>query len=326
MGELNGQAADIRTQVAPGLVCLHWLRWRSNVAFYSEDVSDLEYATQACLRTDLSILLRAVLVLLYGRSGSGAERSIDVLGVHINNLTMHEALRLIDSNLRGEKNSTQIAFVNADCLNRATADAAYRRALESASLVLADGIGIKIAGTLLSRPIRQNVNGTDLFPRLCERLNVRSGRLFLLGARKNVALALADLVRNRYPNITVCGAHDGYFTDEAAMVRQIAEAAPDVLLVALGAPLQEMFIARNKHRLGAKVCIGVGGLFDFYSGRIPRAPQWLRETGLEWAYRLYQEPGRMWRRYLLGNVTFLVRVFAERCGVSYNYPKTAVTR
>jgi N-acetylglucosaminyldiphosphoundecaprenol N-acetyl-beta-D-mannosaminyltransferase len=302
------------------------LRWRSNVAFCPEVVSDLEYADSASFKTDASILMRAILVSIYGASVISMERSVEVLGVHINNLTMPETLRSIDFALSEDSQPVQIAFVNADCLNRATKNAEYREALETASLVLADGIGIRIAGSLLSRPIRHNVNGTDLFPLLCDKLNATSSRLFLLGARTAVITELCNRIRERYPHIVICGFHDGYFEDEKALVQQIAHAAPDVLLVALGAPLQETFIARNKHRLGAKICIGVGGLFDFYSGRIPRAPQWLRDAGLEWTFRLYQEPGRMWRRYLLGNIIFLARVIAERCGVSYAHATTEVLR
>jgi N-acetylglucosaminyldiphosphoundecaprenol N-acetyl-beta-D-mannosaminyltransferase len=165
-----------------------------------------------------------------------------------------------------------------------------------------------------------------MFPLLCERLNQNSRRIFLLGATSEVVTALAARLHREHPGIVICGAEDGYFLDEAAIVGSIAKERPDVLLVALGAPAQEAFIARNRRQLGAKVCIGVGGLFDFYSGRIPRAPQWLREAGLEWLFRLYQEPGRMWQRYLVGNVVFLLRVFAERCGVSYNHSETVVIR
>lgn len=326
LADMDGEAIEIRGRVAPGLICLHWLRWRSNVAFCAESVSDREYAAIVGFRTDISILLRAMLVLIYGRSGKSSSPSIEILGVHIDNLTLPEALRSMESALDNETGFHRIAFVNADCLNRATKDEAYRAALNTMSLVFADGIGIKIAGTWLSRPIRQNVNGTDLFPHLCERLHARSSRLYLLGARKEVVTALSHRLSMQYPGIVLCGAQDGYFVDEMAVVQQIAGATPDVLLVALGAQSQETFISRNSGKIGAKLCIGVGGLFDFYSGRIPRAPQWMREAGLEWVYRLYQEPGRMWRRYLLGNAAFLARVFAERCSVSRSHPATEVTR
>jgi N-acetylglucosaminyldiphosphoundecaprenol N-acetyl-beta-D-mannosaminyltransferase len=324
IGEFDGRSAAVQPSHTPGLVCLHWLRWRSNIAFVPESVSDREYLAQACLKTDLSILVRALLVFIYGNPEVAPCMSTTVLGVHIDNLTMTEALNSIDTAIDAGATGTHVAFVNADCLNRSTQDKEYRRTLASAELVLADGIGIKIAGSMLSRPIRQNVNGTDMFPLLCDRLNQKCHRLFLLGSRPEVVAALAARIECEYPNIAICGTEDGYFEEEAVIVDKIAKAAPDVLLVALGAPAQEAFIARNRLLLGATVCIGVGGLFDFYSGRIPRAPQWLREAGLEWVFRLYQEPGRMWHRYLVGNIVFLLRVLAERCGVSYNNQTAAV--
>jgi N-acetylglucosaminyldiphosphoundecaprenol N-acetyl-beta-D-mannosaminyltransferase len=324
--ELTARSAALCHGNTPGLVCLHWLRWRSNIAFVPESVSDREYLDSASLRADLSILARALLVSIYGKQAIETGKSTEVLGIHIDNLTMTEALNSIDTAIELETTGTQVAFVNADCLNRATQDVRYRTSLASATLVLADGIGIRIAGSVLSRPIRQNVNGTDMFPLLCKRLNKGCRSIFLLGARPEVVAALVDRIQREYPHIAICGTENGYFTDEAAIVAQVAKAAPDVLFVALGAPAQEAFISRNRLQLGAKVCIGVGGLFDFYSGRIPRAPQWLREAGLEWVFRLCQEPGRMWRRYLVGNVVFLMRVVAERCGVSYSHQRTAVIR
>ena len=164
--------------------------------------------------------------------------------------------------------------------------------------------------------MRENVNGTDMFPLLCARLNARAGRLFLLGARQEVVQGVARWVRANYPEVVLCGVRDGYFSRNASVIEQVNQARPDVLLVAMGAPKQEAWIANHRHQLKAKVCIGVGGLFDFYSGRTPRAPLWLREIGLEWTFRLYQEPGRMWRRYLIGNIIFIVRVLRERFGSS----------
>jgi N-acetylglucosaminyldiphosphoundecaprenol N-acetyl-beta-D-mannosaminyltransferase len=114
----------------------------------------------------------------------------------------------------------------------------------------------------------------------------------------------------RYPQLKIAGARDGYFSpeEEEGVVDAINGSGARILLVAFGAPRQELWLARWRDRLLAPVSMGVGGLFDFYSGRIPRAPLWMREMGLEWVYRLMQEPGRMWRRYVIGNPLFLYRV------------------
>ena len=121
----------------------------------------------------------------------------------------------------------------------------------------------------------------------------------------------------RFPEVQISGFRDGYFHDEESLIKTIRESRTDVLLVAMGVPYQDEWIAANLDRLGVRVAMGVGGLFDFYSGRIPRAPQWVRELGLEWAFRLCQEPGRMWRRYIIGNTVFLARVVSARIRQSF---------
>jgi N-acetylglucosaminyldiphosphoundecaprenol N-acetyl-beta-D-mannosaminyltransferase len=138
--------------------------------------------------------------------------------------------------------------------------------------------------------------------------------LFLLGARPGIADAVAAWVHAHYPRVKLAGFHHGYFApeEEQLVLDEIRHSGASILLVALGAPRQDVWISRNLAATGVKVAMGVGGLFDFYSGRIPRAPQWLREMGLEWVYRLYREPGRMWRRYLVGNLAFLSHIALQR--------------
>lgn len=238
--------------------------------------------------------------------------AIRILGLRIDNLTMPETLDWIEEKLNGS-GFHQVSFLNAACANIAMRDSEYRRVLDGSSLVLADGIGLRIAGRLLGRQIVENVNGTDLFPLLCQRLRGSGKRLFLLGAGPGIAEGVRDWIERNSNGLTVCGATDGYFHPgaESEMVARIARSGADLLLVALGAPRQEKWIARAAPLTGVRVAIGVGGLFDFYSGRIPRAPHWIRRLGLEWAYRLRCEPRRLWRRYLIGNPIFLWHVFRE---------------
>ncbi len=310
--EFSMEALEARSSVRPGLVCLHWLRKRTNVAYGNELASDLEYIQKRSLRTDLSILALSLLGLVYGHSGKKAERVLHMLGVRIDNLSMQETLVSINKMLDLKGESHQISFVNADCMNKSVTDSEYKQALDSSDLILADGIGLKMAGSILQSPIKENVNGTDLLPRLCELMNERGASLFLLGARPDVIEAVSERIQREYPHIRVSGAQHGYFKNEAEVVNNISAAAPDVLLVAMGAPFQELFISKNLHSMNTKLSIGVGGLFDFYSGRIPRAPQWMRDAGLEWTFRLYQEPNRMWKRYLVGNLVFLTRVLVSK--------------
>jgi len=306
-----------RSSVRPGLISLFWLRQRTNIAFQTELATDVEYVNHKTMRADLGIALRAAPAALYGSEAHEAPSIVHVLGVGIQNVWLHDAIDEIVQRATIGNASVQICFVNADCLNVAFREPDYFQLLGRAFLVLPDGIGLKLAGRLLHRPIRQNVNGTDMFPALCAALARAEVRLYLLGGRPGVPEAVASWVQQHAPGLTVCGVRHGYFTqqEENAVIAEVAASKADILLVAFGAPRQDLWIARNLGRLNVRVAVGVGGLFDFYSGLIPRAPQWVRELGLEWFYRFLQEPRRMWRRYFVGNILFLYRVCRERLGM-----------
>ncbi len=237
--------------------------------------------------------------------------SMTVLGVRVDNLTIDEAVRGIVARIERGERAESIYFVNADCLNIAFRDKRYREILARADYVLADGSGVRLAGKLVGVQVRENVNGTDLFPRLCEGVSGMPGGIYLYGAAPGVAEGTADWIRKHYSQTRIAGVEQGFLSEEEAneMPRRIRESGADVLLVAFGAPRQEEWIDRHVAETGVATAMGVGGLFDFYSGRIPRAPDWMRRAGLEWAFRLMQEPRRMARRYLLGNPLFLWRIF-----------------
>jgi len=312
------RAARKRFSVRPGLICLWWVRRRANIAFDNEVESDAEYVTTHTVWGDLGIALRAIPSVIYGEGAAAVADVVSILGIRVHNLTMSEAVEAILNRLRGDR-ASQVCFVNADCANLSYKDAEYLAALNQADLTLADGIGLKLAGKLLARDIKQNVNGTDLFPRLCAALSGTGHGVFLLGARPGVTERVRDWIRQTYPGVIVSGCHHGYFSpaEEPRVIRQIAGSGASLLLVAFGAPRQDKWIHQHLGETGVKVAVGVGGLFDFYSGNVPRAPQWLREAGLEWFYRFVQEPGRMWKRYFLGNALFLFRVFKERSKQSF---------
>lgn len=314
-GELDSHQYEvwIRQSARPGFICIWWVRKRANISFETELETDLEYVERISLKHDLGIALRAIPALLFGSENGTKSDEVAFLGVQIDNLTMAEAVDAIVSTSEA-RGSHQVTFVNADCYNIARANPEYKRILQCSHLTLADGIGVKIAGKLLRQPIKQNVNGTDMFPRLCEALAGTGKGLYLLGAKPGVAEMVARWVSANYPETKVCGFHHGFYAkeEEETVIQTIRESGAEILLVAMGVPKQEIWLSQNLERTGAKVGIGVGGLFDFYSGRIPRAPQWVREIGMEWFYRFMQEPRRMWRRYFVGNFTFLFSVMAER--------------
>jgi N-acetylglucosaminyldiphosphoundecaprenol N-acetyl-beta-D-mannosaminyltransferase len=314
-GEISPRehTARKRYNVRPGLVCLWWIRRRANIAYGSEVDADSEYVDTYSLWGDVGITLRSIPAILYGEGVATAPDELTVLGLPIHNLTMSEAVERIRRYLEGGA-PRQVCFVNADCANIAYRNAAYRQVLQQAALSLADGIGLKLAGKLLARDIKQNVNGTDLFPRLCDMLAQTGAGVYLLGARPGIAGRVRDWMLTHYPGIRVCGAHHGYFSpaEEPQVIAHIAGSGAALLLVAFGAPRQDLWIHQHLRETGAVVAMGVGGLFDFYSGRTPRAPLWLREMGMEWLFRLYKEPRRMWKRYGIGNALFLVRVMKEK--------------
>jgi N-acetylglucosaminyldiphosphoundecaprenol N-acetyl-beta-D-mannosaminyltransferase len=302
-----------RYDLRPGIICLWWIRKRANMAYRSEADLDAEYAETHSLWGDLGIALRALPALAYGEGASVAPDHLTLLEIPIDNLTLSEAIERIGSMAAGDQPS-QLCFVNADCVNITFRDVEYKMLLRSADLVLADGIGVRLAGRILNQNIRENVNGTDLFPNLCSSLEKSGLSLYLLGGKPGVAADVADWIKKQYPNLKLAGFRHGFFTagEEPDVIAAVRESNAAILMVAFGAPKQDKWIANHLRDLGPRMCVGVGGLFDFYSGRIPRAPTWMRELGLEWLYRFIQEPRRMWRRYFVGNAIFLFRVIRQR--------------
>lgn len=315
-GELDARDPRARALAAarPGLVGPWWIRARRGLDYGDELECDLAYLASRDARTDAGMLVRAALALAFGAPADAGTRQCRVLGVRADTLSMEEAEDRLAA-LAGGAHPTQVCFANADCLNLACRDEKYRDTLAQARLVLPDGVGIRIASRLAGTPIRHNVNGTDLFPRLCARLATDRRRVFLLGARPGIPEKVAAWIHAHHPDLAVAGIQHGYFTEEAAVIERIRASGADVLLVAFGAPRQDVWIRDHLSTLGVSLAIGVGGLFDFYSFTLPRAPLWVREIGMEWAFRLAQEPGRLWRRYVIGNGVFLARVALELAGL-----------
>lgn len=249
-------------------------------------------------------------------SATSIPASLHIDHVRLVNLALDEAVDAIECALSRDER-TRVAFVNADCANLAVRNADYRRNLNAFDWVFIDGIGMRIAGSVLGQPVRDNVNGTDLFPKLCSRLAAQGRSIFLLGAQPGVAADTAAWAKQHFPGLRIAGTQNGYFheTQVETICARIRRSKADVLLVALGAPRQEAWIRDHMDATGAKIALGVGGLFDYYANRIPRAPLWMRRMGLEWVFRLIQEPGRLWRRYLIGNLVFLLRLARTRARI-----------
>jgi exopolysaccharide biosynthesis WecB/TagA/CpsF family protein len=219
---------------------------------------------------------------------------------------------LVERAERGEP--TQVFFVNAHCYNEAARDEAYATLLANAPFVFADGVGMAIAARFSGIRLDHNVNGTDLFPLLCQAAARASLPIALLGAKPGVAQACAERMRKAFPGLQVAWTAHGYLEpdEERAALAGLNASGARMLFVAKGVPTQERWIAENASRVAAPVVLGVGALFDFYSGAVRRAPRLVRELRGEWLYRLMLEPRRLARRYLLGNPAFIVRTLRWR--------------
>ncbi|MEI6876010.1 MAG: WecB/TagA/CpsF family glycosyltransferase [Spirochaetota bacterium] len=246
-------------------------------------------------------------------------KRLHMLNVAVDTCLMDEAVDAICAFARGERRSTfadrgcaHVYFFNAHCGNVSARVPAYKEALDRADLVFPDGSGIKLGGMIQGTPIEANVNGTDLFPLLMEALAREGRRVFFVGAKRRVIASLVQSVPKRWPGVELTGWTVGYFDHDSEVTEAIKSFGADVVFVAMGVPRQELWIDRCMDSTGAKVAIAVGGLFDFYSGVMPRAPLWMRRLGVEWLFRLAMEPRRMWKRYILGNFEFMARVIARR--------------
>lgn len=307
------EAEDLRFDQRPGLISPYAIRRKVGIAYEGQRQVEREHYYSETATGNLALLGRSLISsVLSGDSSLRTPDDIDFFGVKVVNTSMDEAVEWLIDRARNAVPSL-VAFVNPDCLNIAYRDTAYRHVLEQASRVLPDGIGLRLGCRLFGVSLKENVNGTDLFPRLCERAAASNLPIFLLGARPGIAELASENLIKRFPALRVVGTQHGYFSsdDETGLIQTINASGARILIVAFGAPRQELWLSRHHAELLTPVRIGVGGLLDFYSGRIPRAPQWMREIGLEWAFRLAQEPGRLWRRYVIGNPLFLYRVWLQ---------------
>lgn len=233
-----------------------------------------------------------------------------ILGIDVRGLRRDVAADYLESLLRRGK-PARVAFANANLVNVASKDEQLKKYLES-FIVLNDGAGVNIASRLLhGEPFPDNLNGTDFTPYFLDRCRVRL-RIFLLGAAPSVVVRATHIFRERWPQHSVVGFQDGYFqpADEDEVVRRVAAASPDVVFVALGNGPQERWVERLVPESTTSAW-GVGALFDFLVGEQRRAPRFVRSVGLEWAWRLGQNPRRLARRYVIGNPKFMFNVFRE---------------
>ncbi|MGS0682935.1 WecB/TagA/CpsF family glycosyltransferase [Shewanella sp. 125m-7] len=307
-------------RIKPGLTSFEQMNAATGLCFESASTSLIN--AHKNLARYLLALIRAFVIGTMTRAmfkkPTQHDSIITVFGIRLNNWSMQQ---LLDEVLLQCKSPTsamqQFGFVNADCLNTSIKNETYRQCLQQSRLIFADGIGVRLACLSKAKALKDNLNGTDMFPRLCELASKNSLSIFMLGGRPGVAEQAANNMQAQYQHLKIAGHHHGYFNCDSQskqnldVIDAINQSNADILLVAMGAPQQELWLAANKTKLTCSIGMGVGGLFDFYANRIKRAPLWLRQIGFEWSFRLLQEPKRMWKRYILGNPSFLYRVWQE---------------
>lgn len=218
----------------------------------------------------------------------------DILGVRFDDVSRQEAAQLGAAMLEQDQ-FHYVVTPNPEFILAAEKDADFRQVLNSADLVIPDGIGVVYSAKILGTPLKERVPGIEFAADMLAKLDQMGGRLYLLGAKPGVAQEAGRRILERHPNIVLCGTHDGYFKDEEAVLLEVAAARPDLLFVCLGAPKQEKWMARWGALTGAKLAIGLGGALDVFAGNVDRAPEKWRRMGLEWAYRLSREPKRIGR-------------------------------
>lgn len=243
---------------------------------------------------------------------SRASEVRQLFGVPIHAATTAQAIELCDNAIRAHDRLV-IGVVNAAKIVRMQKQMSLREAVLRADLVLADGMSVVWASRILGQPLPERIAGIDLFYSLLDLADRHRYSVYLLGAEQNVLDIVMKRVRESYPNARIAGSQNGYFDeDEAAGIAEdIRFSRADILFVAITSPKKELFLEAYGDRLGVPVCHGVGGTFDIMAGKVKRAPAVWQKTGFEWLYRTFQEPRRLWKRYLVTNSVFIWMVFRE---------------
>jgi N-acetylglucosaminyldiphosphoundecaprenol N-acetyl-beta-D-mannosaminyltransferase len=257
------------------------------------------------------------------RLAAPTKRRVNVLGVGVHAIDLPSAASIIESAVR-EGTKGYVCVTSVHGVMEAQRDFQFRDILNQALLVTPDGMPTVWVGRMQGNPTMKRVFGPDLMLEVCRRSAGAGIRHFLYGGNPGIADELAERLRSRFPGITVVGTFTPPFrplapSEQLALERQIETTLPDIVWVGLSTPKQEKFMAANFRRLPCKIMVGVGAAFDIHTGHVKDAPKWIKDVGLQWAHRLWQEPGRLWKRYLVNNSAFLAALTLQLTGLR-RYP------
>lgn len=241
---------------------------------------------------------------------------VEIAGVKIHRISVKNAIKQIE-NFIANKGRHQVCITNVYSLVVMRKDEEFKKANNISGLVVADGMPLVWVSKLYGQPIPERVVGYDIFYELCKIADEKLYNFFFLGSTTEVLNNMCVNLKKQFPDLQIVGTCSPPYKetfsdmDNLEMIKKINEVKPDILWVGMAAPKQEKWIYHNLDKLNVKVAIGIGAVFDFVAGKVKRAPRWMQNIGLEWLFRLIQEPKRLWKRYLVGNTVFIYLVFKE---------------
>jgi len=248
------------------------------------------------------------------------------LGCPMDLVTKSDFLNLVDVHIREKSDTKIIQFVNANKVAKVDEDSSMRELMWKADFVLTDGQPLLPIARSLGIPVPERIDGIGLMRSLLELADQQAFRIFLLGAKQGIVEKCVEIIEQDFPKITIAGYRNGYFNEKQGIeiAEQIAATKPDLLFLGMGSPMKENFAERHRHSVGSKIIQGVGGSFD-----VPRAPVWMQKIGLEWLFRVMQEPRRMFWRYMTTNARFLclyikafIRKYTSKPETKINTPES----
>lgn len=243
-------------------------------------------------------------------------KQFEFLGLNFHSYTMQEVLDKIEEFIASRR-PHMIFTPTAELIVRANKDAELRKKYNQTDILTVDSYVVYYSAKLFGKPVKEPVSAARITLNFLPIAHKKNYRIYLLGAKEEVVCKVVENLQKQYPGINIIGWHNGYFdfNNDEEIVQDIVNANPDVLFVAMSSPLKENFIYKNLSRMNVPVSIGVGGTFDIIAGKCNLAPEWISKIGLEWFYRLIQEPKRLYKRYLVTNTKFiwlLIKYFLKK--------------
>jgi len=316
----------------PGVFSLFDLHRRTGLAVNDPEELLLKQLNTNAIDNALLLLKSVICFFLYADKNKTLidNKNIPIFGLKLSNTSMRDSVNWVVTGSTSSpttstmntsakssvtKNSRKVPnigfFINVNSINICLSQPGFYRTLQQADTLLPDGSGMRLAAKSAGYLLKDNTNGTDMLPHLCQRAIEQTKSIYFLGSKPGVAEKAAKKLQEQFPKLVIAGTQHGFIEPDKfnEQIVKINQSGCSILLVAMGSPFQEQWLLAHKNKLHCETALAVGGLFDFYSGEIARAPLWLRELGLEWVWRLWQEPITKFKRYVIGNPLFLFRIY-----------------